>query len=214
MSVGSSTVRPAPDRVDWRRAEFVLTALGFVGFITLGIRIKTIYSGLPAHPLFIHVPVVLIPVTVLGGLACVVRPSWMERYGVPLCLCGIVAMSSIFLAMQAGAALEGALHLSGRAAQLIHEHSHAAHILAIVFVAFTATLILAFSAHRISGGMATGLGVADLLLGSKANYLALRVVLVALALISAYYVYKVGDLGAKAVWEGRLASAPQGPGPG
>ena len=31
--------------VDWRRAEFVLTALGILGFITLPIRITTIYAG-------------------------------------------------------------------------------------------------------------------------------------------------------------------------
>jgi hypothetical protein len=212
MSLESSAVASAPDRIDWRRAEFVLTALAFVGFVTLGIRIKTIYSGLPAHPLFIHVPVVLIPVSTLGALACVVRPRWFDRYGVLLCLCGIVAMSSIFLAMQAGAALEGALHLVGHTAQLIHEHSHDAHILAIAFVVFTAVLILTFSAHRISGGMPTGLGIADVLLGSRVSYVALRVALVLLALVCAYYVYKVGDLGAKAVWESRLQAAAQGPG--
>lgn len=193
-------------RVDWRRAEFVLTLLAFLGFLTLPIRIKTIYSGLPAHPLFIHVPVVLIPLSVLGALACVSRPAWFDRYGILLCLCSIVAMSSIFLAMQAGAALEGALYLSGQAAHLIHEHSRYAHYLAVVFVLFTATLILTFSAHRISGGSPTGLGIADSILGSKATYQLLRVGLVVLALVSTFLVYKVGDLGAKAVWAGRLQS--------
>lgn len=207
MSMESSALRAIRGRVDWRRAEFLLTALGFVGFVTLGIRIRTIYSGLPAHPLFIHVPVVMVPLSVLGALACVARPRWIERYGILLCLCGVVAMSSIFLSMQAGAALEGGLHLTGRPAQLIHEHSHAAHILAVVFVVFTATLILTFSAHRISGGRPTGLGIADTLLGAKANYLALRIALVVLALLSAYYVYEVGDLGARAVWAGRLPPA-------
>lgn len=204
MSTPPSTLRMAPDRVDWRRAEFVLTVLAFVGFITIGIRLKTIYSGLPAHPLIIHVPVVLIPLSVLGALACVARPGWFDRYGVLLCLCSIVAMSSIFLAMQAGSALEGAITLNPTQSQLIHQHSSAAHILAVGFVLFTACLILTFSAHRISGGMPTGLGIADTILGSRAIYLALRVALVVLALFSAYYVYRVGDLGAKAVWAGRL----------
>jgi hypothetical protein len=194
----------APNRVDWRRAEFILTGLAFLGFITVGIKLKTIYGGLPAHPLFIHVPVVMIPVSVLGAFACIARPQWFDRYGVLLCLCSIVAMSSIFLAMQAGSALEAALPLNANQAQLIHEHSHAAHILAIDFVLFTACLILTFSAHRISGGMPTGLGIADTVLGSRAIYLALRVALVVVALVAAYYVYRVGDLGAKAVWAGRL----------
>lgn len=182
----------------------MLTLLGFLGFLTLPIRIKTIYGGLPAHPLFIHVPVVLIPLSVIGALACVARPAWWQRYGILLSLTAIVAMSSIFLAMQAGAALEGALNLQGPAANLIHEHSRDAHILAIVFVAFTAVVILTFSATRISGGMATGLGIVDRLLSPTRSVLALRIALVVLAIVCAYLVYKVGDLGAKAVWEGRL----------
>ena len=204
MSTPTSPLHMTPRGVDWRRAEFILTGLAFLGFITIGIRLKTIYSGLPAHPLFIHVPVVLIPLSVLGAFACIARPQWFERYGVLLCLCAIVAMSSIFLAMQAGSALEGALQLNPTQSQLIHEHSHAAHILAIDFVLFTACLILTFSSYRISGGMPTGLGIADSILGSRATYLALRVGLVVLALVAAYYVYRVGDLGAKAVWAGRI----------
>jgi hypothetical protein len=193
--------------VDWRRAEFALTGLGFLGFVTLAIRIRTVYGDLPAHPLFIHVPVVLIPLSVLGALLLVARPRWQDQFGILLCLCAIVAMSSIFLAMQAGAALEGALHLQGRAALLISDHSKWAHYLAFTFVAFTAILILTFSAHRISAGNPTGLGLADAVLGSETTYLLLRILLVLLALLSALIVFKVGDLGAKAVWEGRLQAA-------
>ncbi|MGA2929563.1 MAG: DUF2231 domain-containing protein [Solirubrobacteraceae bacterium] len=197
--------------VEWRRAEFVLVLLGFLGFLTLPIRIKTIYSGLPAHPLFIHVPVVLIPISVLGAIVCIARPAWLDRYGVVLSVTAIVAMSSIFLSMQAGAELRGALNLQGQAASLIQRHSHAAHILAVVFVLFTAVLILTFAAQRISGGMPTGLAIADRLLSPRSNVVALRIVLLMLALVSAYMVFKVGDLGAKAVWAGRLQqSAPAG----
>jgi uncharacterized membrane protein len=205
--VSTETIPRTPERVDWRRAEFVLTLFGFLGFLTLPIRITTIYSGLPAHPLFIHVPVILVPLSVLGGLACVARPSWFAKYGILLCATAIVAMSSIFLAMQAGSALEGALNLQGPAASLIHRHSHAAHILAIVFVVFTAVLILTFAAHRISGGRPTGQRLVDGVLSVRSNYLVLRVALVLLALGSAYMCFKVGDLGAKAVWQGRLQQA-------
>ena len=150
----------APRRagVDWRRGEFVLTLLGFVGFLTLPIRITTIYDGLPAHPLFVHVPVVLIPVTIITAIVFMVRTDWLERYGIALSLVSIVAMSSIFLTMQAGAALRAALNLRGEAGKLISEHAQAAHILAYVYVLFTAVLIVTFAARRISGGMPTGLG--------------------------------------------------------
>jgi hypothetical protein len=213
MTSESTTVRRA-GAVDWRRAEFVLTLLGFLGFITVGIRLTTVYGGLPAHPLIIHVPVVLIPLSILGSLACLYRPVWFERHGILLCLIAIVAMSSIFLAMQSGSALRGMLNLQGRAAQLIDQHSQAAHILAFVFVAFTAILILAFSATRISGETgATGLGIVDRTLAARSTLLTLRVLLVVLALACAFWVFRVGDLGAKAVWQGRLQAAQAQGGP-
>lgn len=196
--------------VDWRRAEFILTLLAFLGFVTLGIKITTVYSDLPAHPLFVHVPVILIPTAVVAALVLMARPEWLGRYGIALSLVSIVAMSSIFLTMQAGAALNGVLHLHGEAAALISEHSGAAHILAIVFTAFTAILILTFAAYRISGGMPTGLGVLDGLLGSRSTFNALRGLLVVLALTAGFFTFRTGDLGAKAVWAGRLQAAQGG----
>jgi uncharacterized membrane protein len=200
--------------VDWRRAEFVLTLLGLVGFLTLPIRILTIYSGLPAHPLFVHVPVVLIPTTVVAAVVFMIKPDWLTRYGIALALVSIVAMSSIFLTMQAGAALRAALHLQGQAAHLISEHANAAHILAYIYVAFTATLIVTFAARRISSGMPTGLGIVDRLLTPKSTFAALRVVLVLLAIGAGFMVYRTGTLGAQAVWQGRVQAAQAfGPGP-
>jgi hypothetical protein len=203
--------------VDWRRAEFVLTLLAFLGFVTLAIRITTVYGGLPAHPLFVHVPVILIPTAVIAALVLIARPDWFGRYGIALSLVSIVAMSSIFLTMQAGGALRGELHLHGEAANLISEHSQAANILAIVFTAFTAVLILTFAAYRISGGRPTGLGIVDRMLGARSTFGALRILLVVLALGAGFMTFRTGDLGAKAVWAGRLhaaqgeAATPAGP---
>jgi hypothetical protein len=120
-------------------------------------------------------------------------------------------MSSIFLTMQAGAALRGELNLQGQAAKLISEHSQAAHILAYVYVLFTATLILTFAAQRISGGRPTGLGILDGLLSSRPMLTALRVALVLLSLVAGYMCFRTGDPGAKAVWEGRIQAAAGSP---
>jgi hypothetical protein len=214
--VSSGTVEARDGtRVDWRRAEFVLTLLAFLGFLTLPIRITTIYSGLPAHPLFVHVPVILIPTTIVAAIVLALKPVWLSRYGIALAVASIVAMSSVFLTMQSGAALRTALNLQGRAAILISEHSHAAHILAVVYVVFTATLIVTFAAQRISSGMPTGLRIVDKPLSSKPVLTALRVALVLLSLVAGYMTFRTGDLGAKAVWEGRIqASHDGGPGGG
>ena len=204
---------PAPRRsgVDWRRAEFILTALGFVGFVTLPIRLTTIYSGLPAHPLFVHVPVILIPVTIVATIACVLKREWLTRFGITLAVVSIATMSSVFLTMQAGSGLRAALHLQGRAAQLISEHSQAANILALVYVEFTAGLILTFAAQRISAGAPTGLSIVDRVLSPTAVVMALRLALAVLSVAGAVMVFRTGDLGAKAVWQGRIQAAQTGP---
>src|ERR1700722_12326245 len=193
--------------VDWRRAEFVLTLLGFLAFLALPIRITTVYGGLPAPPLFVHVPVILVPATVVAAVVFALRPAWLSRYGIALAVVSIIAMGSLFLTLQAGAALRGELQLRGHAATLISEHSQAAHILAIVYVAFTATLIVTFAARRISAGMPTGLGVLDELFSARVVFTTLRVVLVLLAVGAGYMCFRTGDLGAKAVWEGRTQAA-------
>jgi uncharacterized membrane protein len=170
-------------------------------------------AGLPAHPLFVHVPVVLVPTTIVAAIVFVFKREWLTRYGIALAVVSIVAMSSIFLTMQAGAALRGALNLQGQAAVLISEHSHAAHILAIVYVVFTATLIVTFAAQRISDGMPTGLNIVDRLLSPKPVVTALCIALVLLSIGAGYMTFRTGDLGAKAVWQGRLQTA-HGGGPG
>jgi hypothetical protein len=209
MSTDAVTSRARPG-VDWRRAEFVLTLLGILGFFVLPIRITTIYSGLPAHPLFVHVPVILIPTTIVAAIVCVIKPRWLARYGIALAAVSIVAMSSVFITMQAGAALRGELNLQGPAAHLIAEHSQAAHILAIVYVAFTAVLIVTFAAQRISGGMPTGLSLVDRPLGGRPMFTMLRVLLVVLSIGAGVMCFRVGDLGAKAVWQGRVQAALPG----
>jgi hypothetical protein len=69
---------------------------------------------------------------------------------------------------------------------------------------------------RISGGMPTGLGIVDRPLSSKSVFRALRVLLVLLSVGAGYMVFRTGDLGANAVWQGRLQAAhhgfPGGPG--
>jgi hypothetical protein len=89
MTTGSTTARVTTG-VDWRRAEFVLTLLAFLGFITVAIKITTVYDGLPAHPLIVHVPVVTLRVTLvvpaLAAAFCVFRVGdlgakavWQQR---------------------------------------------------------------------------------------------------------------------------------------
>ena len=71
-------------------------------------------------------------------------------------------------------------------------------------------LIVTFAAQRISGGMPTGLGIVDDLLSSRSMLTALRVVLVLVSIGAGYMTFRTGDLGAKAVWQGRIQAAHSG----
>ncbi|MBO0767877.1 MAG: hypothetical protein J2O48_04245 [Solirubrobacterales bacterium] len=178
--------------------------LGVLGFSTLLIHLKSLWKGIPAHPLLIHVPVILVPVSVLGALAVAAWPALQNRYGTLLSIVAIIAMSSIFLAMGAGDQLAHATHDHDA---LLKAHAHAATTLEIVFIITTAVLILNFAAFRISNSHGpTGLKPLDLALGNPVSGYVLRGALVVLALISAYAVYHVGDLGAQHVWAGTLKS--------
>ena len=188
--------------VEWRRAEFILLGLAVVSLVSLLIRVNTVWAGLPAHPLFIHASVVLIPLAILGALAVSARPAWFERYGVLLSLCAIAGMASIFLSENAGSALQSDLHL--QASSVVNQHADAAGTLAVLFAVFTAVTIGAFASHRIAAGRPTGLTLADAPLAHPVLRPALRVLYVLLALVCAYQVYRVGDLGAKAVWASQL----------
>ena len=211
MSTPDSSLARDRGGVDWGRAEFILVLIGFLGFLALPIRLTKVYSGLPAHPLIVHLPVILIPVTIVAAIVFMAKPEWLTRWGIALSVVSVVAMSSVFLALQSGAALRGVLKLEGQAATYISEHSQAAHILAIVYVLFTATLIVAFAARRISSGRPTGLAIVDRLLSPPAMFTALRVAVVVLALVAGFFTFRVGDLGAKAVWAGKLQSAEAKP---
>jgi hypothetical protein len=76
--------------------------------------------------------------------------------------------------------------------------------------AFTAVLVVTFAAYRISSDMPTGLRIVDRLLAPRSTFNALRILLVMLAIGAGFMTFRSGDLGAKAVWAGRLQAARRG----
>lgn len=209
------------------RASPVL-ALGILGVLTFAlipIRINSIYSGLPAHPLFLHVPVILIPLVGVAALALAARPAWWTRHGVWVTLVAVVALGALNLTMGAGKALKSDLGIpiagfvgaSGQGS-LIDRHEHAADLLRIFMILFTAVLIVSlalFREHR--GAPVTQIGFVDALverLRAAPAVLALaRVAMAVLAVLCLYFVFHTGDLGAKAVWQGRIHSGGFGGSP-
>jgi hypothetical protein len=82
------------------------------------------FAGLPAHPLLVHAPVVLVPVVALLVILMIVRPQWLERFGwLAVGLAGLALVTGV-LAENSGEALEEAVEDSA-SRTLLHAHEEA-----------------------------------------------------------------------------------------
>lgn len=195
----------------YRAPEILLGIGGILTFALIPIHINTIYEGLPAHPLFVHVPVILIPVVGIGGLVLAAWPRLFAKHGVWLCALSVISLGALNLTMGAGEQLRADLGLQNGGfgvSELIARHAHAAQILRIFMILFTAAMIVAVALSRHADGVRTGVGWVDAVVGGTLRLLrglaVPRIALLLLALGTLYFVWKTGDLGARAVWAGRL----------
>lgn len=78
--------------------------------------------GLPAHPLLVHVPIVLIPLVAVATIALAIRPAWRERFGWFVVALAGVSVVGVQLAMGSGETLER--HVERSAA--LHRHTEMA----------------------------------------------------------------------------------------
>lgn len=154
-------------------------------------------NGLPVHPLVVHAVVVLLPLAVLGTIAVAAVPRWRARYSGLNALVAVVGTVLCPVATSSGEALEHRVGDPGAHAELGDQLLWFAAPLALLAVALW---WLQRQQLRASGS------------GPRRPSRALTVVAglaVVAALASGVQVYRVGDSGAKAVWEDQMTtSAP------
>lgn len=147
------------------------------------------FHDLPVHALAVHGAVVLVPLSaLLAVLFAVPRTRNWALWAFPLVT--IAAMIAVFVSKQSGQKLfehinppEGSPPYDA-----IKDHESAANTLYISMLVFTIIALLAFIA--VKSGSADGGAMSAIV----------SVVLVVAAAGVAYQTYKVGELGAKAVW--------------
>lgn len=170
---------------------------GFVLCLALAaVELKTL-AGLPAHPLLLHVPVVLIPILSGAAIALMARNDWRRRYGVPAALLALVALAFTILAAGAGEAFRASRPIF--ASPALNEHAELGDQLKAVMVVFAGALV--------------GLVASDLLRGPGALARLARIVhrpqierlvrigIAALAAIALVWTVRTGHEGAKVAWE-------------
>jgi hypothetical protein len=162
--------------------------------------------GIPAHPLLIHIPVILVPLLILSVIVFGFVPRLRNRLDWAVAGLGVVAPISCVLARQSGIAFFGRLErekaVSTEDVSKINTHESfgtRTMIIAIV-LGVVALALVAVHLQRTRAAASAGTSSGS---GHTVVTLALSVVGLAVGIAAGYYVFKTGDTGAHIVWQGR-----------
>ena len=153
---------------------------------------------LPAHPLLVHAPIVLIPLLAIACTVVASRPG-LRRHTPWVVGGGVVTFVSLWLATQSGEALDEAFRRDPSREVDIRKHESLADTTQVLLlVAVIVLLVLAVlwwrkyrSAARISRNEQIAMNVA-------------WAVCTALAWFAVVWAIRTGHEGARLVWEGQL----------
>ncbi|MEZ5215853.1 MAG: DUF2231 domain-containing protein [Ilumatobacteraceae bacterium] len=165
--------------------------------------------GLPAHPLLVHVPVVLIPMAGLIALAMAIRPVWFVKHGWGLCvITGIGALGAI-MAAGSGEQLE---HMVGRNA-LIEDHAQAGELARTISIIFF-VVVTALKVYQVrTAKQAARSAVTDTSPVKQAAWVGIvtSLLLGVSGIAGTVAVAVAGHDGAKASWQERVDQSGQAP---
>ena len=149
-------------------------------------------NGLPVHALILHAAVIFVPLLAAGAIVYALMPRWRPQIGWAVGLLALVAPITTLVTMLSGSELYNRLidqGLKGPGKEILDDH------MGFGSLTFWCTL---------------GLGVVTLVLVGltwrrestlpKAAGIGLQAVVIVLAVVSGYYVFRTGDSGATAVW--------------
>jgi uncharacterized membrane protein len=165
--------------------ELILLVLALVALALIPVEIHRAF-GLPAHPLIIHIPVILVPLVGLAALALMAVPSWMPRWGLITGVFALAAEVGTIVAVGAGEAFKA--DRGNFASARLHAHQEAGETLRILMILFALALLGTLWARR--QGVLNGVG-----------FHVARVVVV----------IRTGHLGAELTWGDRGGQGGGGP---
>ena len=156
------------------------------------------FFGLPAHPLMVHLPVVLIPLAGIIAIVFAFRPAWLDRFGWHLVvLSGLGALGGV-LAAGSGESLSDMQHKAETAAREDHfELGEIARNLGLVF--FLVVLGVVLVRHLARRKAATE-GIWSKV-NTKGAAIVFSLALVASAAAATISISQAGHQGAKLVWD-------------
>lgn len=161
-------------------------------------------NGIPAHVLFVHVVVVLVPLTALALIFCAAFPSVMRRFGLALPILALVSLISVPLTTSAGEWLER--HVDSD--PLVRKHAELGdQLLPWVIGLFVVATGVWWAYRRTARGVTETAGETGAEVGMPLRVTA-AVLSLAVGVGAGVQVYRIGDSGAKAAWhDGYSATA-------
>lgn len=151
-------------------------------------------QGLPAHPLVVHLPVVLIPLTLVLAIVAVAWRGGRRWLSLAVLIGATGSMLGAQVAVMTGDWLEEHVDRSS----LISEHAElgegARTFAILMFLAAVAFFVREWSNRLPGGERLRGL------LAPRAVAVAISVALLATAILSTVWVVRAGHMGAKAAW--------------
>jgi hypothetical protein len=160
-----------------------------------GIDISKLF-GLPAHPLFVHLPVALIPLVGIGAIAMACSARVRERYGWLVLAVAIVCGISVQLAIGSGEQLKRSVPRSAALTRHVHIASSLRPLILLLFLIALAIMLI----DRRSLGAWPFTRSSSLSIGAFARG-ALIAVTVVVAAGTNVRLFQIGDTGAKATWQ-------------
>ena len=153
-------------------------------------------GNLPLHPLVVHTVVVGIPLAVLLAFLFAF-PKTREWARWPLAIVVVGATVVTYVAKQSGLALEAALGVKpgNPVGDLVLQHSLLANQLFYIMIGFAAIGLLNVLAVRKSATASANTAKQPAIIR-----IVLPILLLVVAVVALIWIVRVGDLGARAVW--------------
>ena len=159
--------------------------------------------GLPAHPLFVHAVVVLVPLCAIGVVLCALWPAVRQRLSLAVLLLSAFTAGMVPFVTGSGEWLEDQV---GRSA-LLERHTQLGddflpYAIALVIGAGAVATLRFMEARSERNQDATGGGFEDAPTRQAPRWMVIGVVVVALLTSTAagYEIFEVGDSGSAAAW--------------
>ena len=157
-------------------------------------------SGIPLHPLVVHVPVVLMPLAFIGAIVALAVPRW-RSWCLPLtAIFATVSLIGVQLAMQSGEGLEEILDEESAAIERHSQLAEQARPMVLLFVVFAiaAAVIWWLVSRDAADSDEAASGRTATLRKLIVPICALSVLTGALATV---WIYRTGHTGAESVWK-------------